>query len=107
MAGSFAGYSNNVLLVAGGANFPGAWQQYDAGQNYAHKGLKKTWRDDIYARRDGKWSHAGKLPAGLGYGTVIQLDDGVLVIGGELDGGAASKDVFLLQWDGKAVQILH
>ena len=107
VAGSFAGYSNNVLLVAGGANFPGAWQQYDAGQNYAHKGLKKTWRDDIYARRDGKWSHAGKLPAGLGYGTGVQLDDGVLVIGGELDGGAASKDVFLLQWDGKAVQILH
>ena len=107
VAGSFAGYSGKVLLVAGGANFPGAWQQFDAGQNYAHKGLKKTWRDDIYARRDGKWSHAGKLPAGLGYGTGIQLDDGVLVIGGELDGGAASKDVFLLQWDGKAVQILH
>lgn len=107
VAGAFAGYSGKVLLVAGGANFPGAWQQFDAGQNYAHKGLKKTWRDDIYARRDGKWSHVGKLPAGLGYGTGIQLDDGVLLIGGELDGGAASKDVFLLQWDGKAVQILH
>lgn len=107
VAGSFAGYSGKVLLVAGGANFPGAWQQFDAGQNYAHKGLKKTWRDDIYARRDGKWSHVGKLPAGMGYGTGIQLDDGVLVIGGELDGGAASKDVFLLQWDGKAVHILH
>ena len=107
VAGSFAGYSNNVLLVAGGANFPGAWQQFDAGQNYAHKGLKKTWRDDIYARRDGKWWHAGKLPAGMGYGTGIQLDDGVLLIGGELDGGAASKDVFLLQWDGKAVRLVH
>lgn len=107
VAGSFAGYSTNVLLVAGGANFPGAWQQFDAGQNYAHKGLKKTWRDDIYARRDGKWWHAGKLPAGMGYGTGIQLDDGVLLIGGELDGGAASKDVFLLQWDGKAVRLVH
>lgn len=107
IAGAFAGYSNTVLLVAGGANFPGAWQQFDGGQNYAHKGLKKTWRDDIYARSNGAWSHAGKLPHGLGYGTGIEIDGGVLVIGGELDGGAASKDVFLLTWDGKAARIVR
>lgn len=107
VAGAFAGYSGNVLLVAGGANFPGAWQQFDAGRNYAHQGLKKTWRDEIYALRDGAWSYAGKLPAALGYGSAVQLDDGVLVIGGELEGGTASRAVFLLQWDGKAARVTN
>jgi N-acetylneuraminate epimerase len=107
VAGGFAGYSNNALLVAGGANFPGSWKQFNAGQNYAHKGLKKTWRDEIYAEVKGKWLVAGKLPAAMGYGNYFQLDEGVLVVGGELQGGAASKDVFLLKWNGKSVDIVR
>ncbi|WP_211455261.1 N-acetylneuraminate epimerase [Collimonas antrihumi] len=107
IAGSYAGYSNGVLLAAGGANFPGAWKQYNAGQLFAHKGLTKTWRSDIYAEVKGKWVVAGKLPAPLGYGSYVQLDDGVLVIGGELQGGAGSKDVFLMKWNGKSVDIVR
>lgn len=107
IAGSFAGYSNGVLLAAGGANFPGAWKQFNGGQMFAHKGLSKTWRADIYAEVKGKWIVAGKLPAPMGYGSYIQLDDGVLVIGGELQGGAGSKDVFLMKWNGKSVDVVR
>jgi len=107
IAGSFAGYSNGVLLAAGGANFPGAWKQFNAGQLFAHKGLSKTWRADIYAEIKGTWRVVGKLPAPMGYGSYVQLDDGVLVIGGELQGGASSKDVFLMRWNGESVDIVR
>ncbi|WP_228124752.1 N-acetylneuraminate epimerase [Glaciimonas soli] len=102
LAGAFSGYSKNVLLVAGGANFPGAWNQYRQGQNYAHRGLNKTWHDDIYALVNGKWCLAGHLPENLGYGLSFQLDDGVLLVGGEKQGGQASTSVFELTWDGKS-----
>lgn len=106
IAGAYAGYSRGVLLAAGGANFPGAWQQFNQGQLYAHKGLTKTWRADIYARVGNQWRVAGKLPAAMGYGSYVQLADGVLVIGGELQGGAASNAVFLLHWNGSSVEII-
>lgn len=107
VAGAFAGYSKGVLLAAGGANFPGAWKQFKNGQLFAHKGLSKTWHADIYANIDGEWKVAGKLPAALGYGSYVQLEDGVLVVGGERQGGAGSKDVFLMKWNGKSVDIVR
>ncbi|MYM37929.1 N-acetylneuraminate epimerase [Duganella qianjiadongensis] len=106
IAGAYAGYSNGVLLAAGGASFAGAWQQYNHGQLYAHKGLSKSWRADIYARVGDQWMSAGKLPVAMGYGSYVQLAEGVLVIGGELQGGAASKAVFLLRWNGSSVEII-
>ena len=106
-AGAFAGYAQGTLLVAGGANFPGAWKQFSAGENFAHKGLKKTWRDEIYSYSKGQWKLAGKLPVALGYGSAFQLDEGVLIVGGELQGGAASADVFLLRVKDKQVEIVR
>lgn len=107
IAGGYAGYSSGVLLAAGGANFPGSWKQFGAGQLYAHKGLSKTWQDAIYARIGGRWRLAGRLPAGIGYSSYFQLDEGVLVVGGELQGGQATREVFLLKWNGKTVDVLH
>ncbi|WP_426192811.1 N-acetylneuraminate epimerase [Massilia sp. DWR3-1-1] len=107
IAGAFAGYSGGVLLAAGGANFPGAWKQFNGGRLFAHKGLSKTWRADIYAEIKGKWMAVGKLPAPMGYGSYVQLDDGVLVVGGELQGGAGSNDVFMIKWNGKSVDIVR
>jgi len=98
LAGAFAGYSCGVLLAAGGANFPGAWNQYRQRQHYAHRGLKKIWRDEVYALVDGEWRVAGRLPEGRAYGLSLQLDDGVLLVGGESDGGRAVMDVCLLRW---------
>src|SRR5882757_3411180 len=48
-AGSYAGVSNGVLLVAGGANFPGDKRPWTQGV--------KTWYDNIFVleQKDGAW----------------------------------------------------
>lgn len=106
VAGAFAGYSNGVLLVAGGANFPGAWKQYREGRNHAHFGLGKAWHDDIYALVDSQWLLAGHLPQARAYGVSLQLDDGVLLIGGENENGEAAATVQLMYWDGASAGLV-
>lgn len=102
VAGAFAGYSGYALLVAGGANFPGSTKAYEQGHNFAHEGLTKTWRDEIYMLLDGKWVCAGKLPQPLGYGVSIEYKDGVLLVGGETTGGQATSAVqYIYYKDGK------
>ncbi|MBU3843993.1 MAG: N-acetylneuraminate epimerase [Candidatus Anaerobiospirillum pullicola] len=93
VAGAFAGYSNGTLVVAGGANFPGSTANYAAGQNFAHNGCTKTWRDEIYTYANGEWSNAGTLGQPLGYGVTIQNGDEIIFIGGETTGGTATSDV--------------
>ena len=104
LAGAYAGFSNGALLVAGGANFPGARQRYHAGHLYAHEGLTKTWHDQIYALVDDQWHLAGRLPCSMAYGLAFELPEGVLLVGGELQGGAATAAVHLMRWDGEAVR---
>jgi N-acetylneuraminate epimerase len=96
-AGGYAGYSGDTLLMAGGATFPGSSAQYEKGQLWAHKGLKKTWSDRVYAKTNGQWSVVGKLPEPMGYSPYIQLDDGVLIIGGELQDGQATNRSFVMR----------
>lgn len=98
LAGAFAGVSHDVVLVAGGANFPGAWKQFNAGQLYAHQGLKKQWQQPIYALVNNQWQLAGKLPKSLGYGVSIQDKDKVILVGGETSDGAATSTVTQLSW---------
>ncbi len=42
LAGAFSGISHKTVLVAGGANFPGAWKQFNRGHLYAHQGLENS-----------------------------------------------------------------
>jgi N-acetylneuraminate epimerase len=104
LAGVFAGYYKDVLLVAGGANFPGAWQRIRAGNNYAHEGLEKKWYTDIYALVEGRWRVAGRLPTALAYGLTFETDDGLLLIGGEQAKGGAMQTVLTLAWCQSGVQ---
>lgn len=90
-AGSYAGVSNDALLVAGGANFPdgiGPWGK-----------TPKTWYDHIYVleERNGVWKHAGKLPRPSGYGVSVTSGNSVIWIGG---GNAKGhhRDVYRLEW---------
>jgi N-acetylneuraminate epimerase len=106
VAGGFAGQVGGTVLVAGGANFPGARANSEAAKWYAHEGLTKTWRDEIYALADGKWSQAGTLPEPLGYGASFSLPDGVLIVGGEDGKGTARTEVRLIKWDGSAVSFV-
>jgi len=74
-ASSFAGVSNNSLLVAGGANFPGKkpWE-----------GGTKVWYDDVFALADpsGQWKKVGRLPKPLGYGVSVTWKNSLICIGG-------------------------
>lgn len=94
-AGSYAGTSGNALIVAGGANFPGKrpWE-----------GGEKVWYDRVFVLEDGgqSWREAGSLPQAGGYGSSVQLDDGVLLIGGG-DARRHFAEVWLARWDGRRV----
>lgn len=93
-AGSFAGISNEVMLIAGGANFPNG-MPWDGGEKYysdqifvlEKKGDKFLWNPKTFM-----------LPRGLAYGSSISIPEGVLCIGGR-DATQIYADVFLLKWD--------
>ncbi|MDN3687048.1 sodium:solute symporter family transporter [Cyclobacterium jeungdonense] len=75
-AGMFAGVSNGVLVVAGGANFPNKrpWE-----------GGEKIWYDHIYLleNKDEVWQLAEqRLPQPLAYGVSVTFNNKIWVIGG-------------------------
>ncbi|MFN7293019.1 MAG: hypothetical protein ACK5YR_18550 [Pirellula sp.] len=75
LAGAFAGVSNDVLIVAGGANFP---------DKKPWEGGSKVWYDEIYAfdGSDAGWEIVGKLPRPLGYGVSVSYKQSVICVGG-------------------------
>lgn len=90
-AGAYAGVSNNVLLFAGGANFPGNKRPWTNGV--------KTWYDRIFALEQpgGRWKQAGKLPRPMGYGVSLTWRDGLLCLGGG-DSAGNYADAFILRY---------
>lgn len=102
VAAPFAGVSGEVLIVAGGANFPDAppWE-----------GGTKIWHDRVYALTqakgqsdaNGHWRRVGKLPRALGYGVSITTNEGIICIGGS-DATRHYSDVFRLVFNGKTVR---
>ncbi|XZE18103.1 kelch repeat-containing protein [Pirellulaceae bacterium SH449] len=89
-AGVFAGASHDVLLVAGGANFP---------DKKPWEGGTKIWYDQIFALRNpsGAWETVGHLPRPLGYGVSISHAECVICIGGS-DADRHYADTFRLKW---------
>ncbi|HEX3799942.1 MAG TPA: kelch repeat-containing protein [Verrucomicrobiae bacterium] len=96
-AGAFAGVSHGALIVAGGANFPGA-MPWDGGQ--------KVWHDSIFIlpKPGGQWATGFKLPRPLGYGVSVTTPTGVLCCGGS-DAQQHFRDVFLLSWRDGRIEI--
>lgn len=103
LAGAFAGIHNNVLLIAGGANFPDAmpWE-----------GGKKIYWNDIYIlirKTTGKFAwytkEKFKLKQRIAYGASVSTDDGIVCIGGENETGI-SGDVFLLRWNNESKKVV-
>ncbi|QEC45246.1 sodium:solute symporter family transporter [Pseudobacter ginsenosidimutans] len=94
-AGAFAGVSNNVLLVAGGANFP------DGGAPWT--GSTKVWYDKVFAldKPGGQWKEAGKLPMPLGYGVSLTWKDAMVCIGGSDAAGHHAKSFLVRYNNGK------
>lgn len=74
-AGAFAGESHSHILMAGGANFPGAkpWE-----------GGVKSWYADVYVLdpTKEKWEVVGKLERPLGYGVYGSFCNRLICVGG-------------------------
>jgi cyclically-permuted mutarotase family protein len=99
--GSFMGIHNDVLIIAGGANFPNTpvWE-----------GGEKVWYSSIYVLEKkgtkSKWhlEPSVRLTNALAYGVSISTPQGVLCIGGDNE-TEVFKDVFLLKWNKKSNKI--
>jgi N-acetylneuraminate epimerase len=89
-AGPFAGTLQDVLIVAGGANFP---------DKMPWEGGTKIWYDRVFVLEspESNWKEVGKLPRPLGYGVSISTDDGVVCVGGS-DANQHFRDCFRLEW---------
>lgn len=103
VAGAFSGIHNNILLIAGGANFP---------DGMPWEGGRKVYWDNIYAlelnhRFEFRWidSEMFKLQQRIAYGASVSSDDGIICMGGENENGI-SKNVFLLQWNSLSRNVL-
>ena len=91
-AGAFVGVSNNALLLAGGANFPGNKRPWTNGS--------KTWYDKIFALENpsSSWKLVGKLPKPTAYGISLTWENRMICLGG---GNADSNfsDAFILSYE--------
>ena len=95
VAGPINGVSNNVMIVAGGANFP---------QGMPWEGGKKFFSDKIHVlEKQGDelvWNRNVKntLLAPLAYCGTTSTEKGIVCVGGENDNGISNK-VFILKWN--------
>jgi len=95
LAGPFTGVTGGVLLIAGGANFPGRkpWE-----------GGKKEYSDRIYALdmkgNQHRWINTAgyRLKEALAYGSSVSAAGGIICMGGENERGK-QREVFLLKWE--------
>jgi SSS family transporter len=96
-AGMFAGTSNGVLLVGGGANFPGK-RPWDGGE--------KVWYDEIYFMEDleaGWQVSKHTLPQKLAYAVSGTYNNKVWVIGGNDAEAHTNLVISLVYQDGEIV----
>lgn len=91
VAGPFVGVHNDVLIVAGGANFPRpVWENDKVWHHQIHV-LKKT--ETGY-----RWLPGGSLPRATAYGMNVSTPAGVVCMGGN-DSDEIFDSVFLLAWN--------
>jgi len=92
LAGQSAGVFGEVMIIAGGTNFP---------DKLPWEGGKKVYYDDVFLFRKSSnglltLSAVHKLPMNLGYAATVSTEQGLLMAGGENEKGILSK-VILLQ----------
>lgn len=101
LAGAFSGYSNGVLLIAGGANFP---------MGLPWEGGKKVFHDRVHVLLEGKhgryrWQEkAIRLTTPVAYGAGVTVGESLVCIGGENANGPLTS-VFSLTWNADAKEV--
>ncbi|SMG13636.1 hypothetical protein [Arenibacter troitsensis] len=101
--GCFSGIHNDVMLIAGGTNFP---------DKKLWEGGNKKWYNTIFALKKRnleltyEWSanQTSQLPEPLANGASVSTKLGVLCIGGE-NGKVVVNTVFLMEWDKSVRQV--
>jgi len=86
-AGMLGGTHKQVIIAAGGANFPNGvpWE-----------GGKKVWSKNIYILEGNQWRLSSKtLPIPLAYSASVSIADGILSIGGENEAITSNKVLLL------------
>lgn len=93
-AGPVSGVHHEVLLVAGGANFPDGMPWAGGKKKYYAEGfvMKRTQKDSLSLYK------TFSLPYALAYPACISTPTGIVCAGGENEKGVSSKTM-LLQWD--------
>ena len=99
-AGPVSGVHQEVLLVAGGANFPDGMPWEGGKKKYYAKGfvMKRTGKDSLSVYK------TFALPYALAYPACISTPIGIVCAGGENPDGVSAK-VILLQWNNDSVII--
>ncbi len=106
LAGAFAGAQGNVLIVAGGTNYP---------QGMPWIGGSRVISKDIYVLEQGGNGPDGRpayrwldprleLPEGVSHGASVSLPEGVLCVGGMSAPGVRDA-CFLLSWNKAAGKV--
>ena len=92
----FCGAIQDVLVVAGGANFPD--------KSLLEGGAKRVYADICAKAPHGrKWVHAGVLPDSTAYGATFAVDSALILAGGNVCGTTTDKVYELRLSYGKAV----
>lgn len=118
--GPIVGVHSGVLIVAGGANFPGDPPWSVDGRPPG----TKVWHERIYALEPPDsttpdappptWVESGRLPDPLAYAAAVSTPEGVYVLGGETFRPPArdatptnhpARDVWLLRWNAARRQV--
>ena len=89
----FCGVVGEVLVVAGGANFPD--------KSLLEGGAKRVYAD-IWALESGAWVHAGMLPDSTAYGATFAVDGALILAGGNVCGVTTDKVYELTLQEGAA-----
>lgn len=97
--GSFTGVHNDALIVVGGANFPN--------EPVYESGIKKYYSEIYVMTEDADgyhWKTGFNYPKEVAYGAKVNLENGLLCIGGKNSSGSL-KDVNLVSWTDDSLNI--
>ncbi|GAA4301357.1 sodium:solute symporter family transporter [Aestuariibaculum suncheonense] len=99
-AGMLGGKYEDVIIAAGGANFP---------NGLPWKGGEKVWSDEIYVFENETWVKVSeRLPQPIAYSASVSLKDGVLCIGGNNKESFSNRVLHMAyEADSKTVRITN
>lgn len=99
ISAAFTGMLGNYLLVAGGANFPDGHPFFDQATKTYYADL---WLFDTRAQTLQPAQHL-QLPYPVAHGSLVQTEQGVLLVGGQNAEGALASIIEIRLVDGKAL----